>query len=277
MRNKNLISKFVFSLLIMLTFSCGDDGGPIDPGDIYAPIAPEGLIPITGDENVLLYWRANTEEDLEAYNVYWSFNGTSFNLMSTTADTNYVDMDVRNGETIYYAVSAFDVYGNESELSIATFDTPRPAGYDIQLTDANTSPATAGFSFTLALSGEGGISADSFNTDFYFYISEPDGTPYIKGGNRPGTRTTLIMMWGQTNSFADMTYAPDPNAPGSSYSMNGSWPVYTGYTYVLQTQNGNYAQVRITNLISDHMVFDWAYQTAPYNPELAPLAPGTNP
>jgi len=261
----------------MLTFSCGDDGGPVDPGDIYAPTAPVGLIPITGDQNVLLYWRSNLETDLEAYNVYWSFNSTEFNLMATTVDTNYVDMDVRNGETVYYAVSAFDVNGNESELSIATFDTPRPAGYDIQLTDANASPSTAGFSFERALSGEGGISADSQNADFYFYLGEPDETPYIKGGNRTGTRNTNIMMWGSTNSFADMTYAPDPNAPLNSYVMNGSWPAYTGYTYVLQTQDGNFAQVRITNLIGDYMIFDWAYQTAPYNPELAPSVPRTNP
>lgn len=263
--------------VFVLATGCGDDGGPVTPVDSIPPSAPRGLTTITGDENVTLIWRSNTEADLEAYNVYWSFNGSDFNLTATTADTNFVDFDVRNGETVYYAVSAFDLSGNESALSIATFDTPRPAGYDVQLSDANTSPATAGFSFEGALSGQGGISADSQSADFYFYIGEPESTPYIKGGNRTGTRTTLIMMWGPTASFADMTYAPDPSDPGSNYEQNGAFPAYTGYTYVLQTEDGNFAQVRITNLISDYMIFDWAYQTDPYNPELVPSVPLTRP
>ncbi len=273
MTRKRTVFFLAAAFLVASLVGCGNDDGPIGPGDYTPPAAPGGLTTITGNENVLLIWRSNNESDLEAYNTYWSFNGTDFNLMSTTADTNYVDMDVRNGETVYYAVSAFDLDGNESELSIATYDTPRPTGYDIQLTDANTSPSTAGFSFQMGLSGTGAISADSQIADFYFSISDPDATPYLRGGNRSGSRVTLIMMWGPTVSFADMNYAPDPTDPLNSYVANGSWPAYTGYTYVLQTQDGNFAQVRITNIIGDYVIFDWAYQTDPYNPELAPSTP----
>ncbi len=253
---------------------CGDNGGPVDPVDAFAPAAPVGLITITGDGNVTLIWRSNLEPDIEAYNTYWSFDGSTFNLMATTADTNYVDMDVRNGETVYYAVSAFNIYGNESELSYATFDTPRPAGYDVELSDAETSPSSAGFSFTRGLLGQGVISSDSQVADFFFFVGENDGIPYIQGGNSSGSRTSLILMWGPTVSFADMNYAPDPDDPGSGYQVNGVFQALEGYTYVLLTADGNYAQVRITNVVGDTLIFDWAYQTDPGNPELGPRVPG---
>jgi len=117
--------------------------------------------------------------------------------MATTADTNYVDMDVRNGETVYYAASAFDVNGNESSLSVATFDTPRPTGYDVQLSDANASPSTAGFNFEAAVQGWASSQLMPANADFYFSVGRTDAVATLTGGNRTGTRTTLIMMWGR--------------------------------------------------------------------------------
>lgn len=274
MKRQTLFGIASCAVLFMFLPGCGEDGGPVSSGDYTPPAPPSGLTSITGDGNVTLMWRSNRESDLEAYNTYWSFDGNTFNLMATTADTNYVDMDVRNGETVYYAVSAFDVYGNESSLSVATFDTPRPTGYDVQMSDANVSPATAGFSFAAALQGWGVVSADASNADFYFSIGPTDGIARLTGGNRTGTRTTLIMMWGPTTSFADMNYAPDPTSPGSGYVANGNWQAFAGHTYVLQTQEGNFAQVRITNLIDGYVVLDWAYQTDPYNPELVPSLPG---
>jgi hypothetical protein len=275
MKTKTLFFAAAFALLLALQAGCGDDDGPVAPGDYTPPAPPAGLTSITGDGNVTLMWRSNRESDFEAYNIYWSFDGGSFSLMATTADTNYVDFDVRNGETVYYAVSAFDVYGNESDLSIATFDTPRPTGYDVELTDANVSPTAAGFSFAAGVQGWGVVSADAANADFTFSIGETDGIARLTGGNRTGTRRTLILMWGPTGSFADMNYAPDPADPGSGYLENGSWQAFKGYTYVLQTQEGNFAQVRITNLIDSYVIFDWAYQTDPFNPELTPTLPGT--
>jgi hypothetical protein len=274
MTRKTIIFATALAVLLILHAGCGEDGGPISPGDVTPPAPPAGFSSITGDGNVTLMWRSNRESDFEAYNLYWGFDSITFNLMATTADTNYVDMDVRNGETVYYAASAFDVNGNESSLSVATFDTPRPTGYDVQLGDANATPSTAGFSFAAAVQGWGIVSADAANADFYFSVGRTDGVATLTGGNRTGTRTTLIMMWGPTTSFADMNYAPDPATPGSGYVANGSWPAFTGYTYVIQTQEGNFAQVRITNLVDGYAILDWAYQIDPYNPELGPSLPG---
>ena len=50
--------------------------------------------------------------------------------LSTDA-SRYVDDDVRNGSTYFYAVSAYDYDGNESELSPEqVYDTPRPSGIE---------------------------------------------------------------------------------------------------------------------------------------------------
>ena len=43
----------------------------------------------------------------------------------------YVDDDVRNGSTYFYAVSAYDYDANESELTPEqVYDTPRPSGIE---------------------------------------------------------------------------------------------------------------------------------------------------
>lgn len=39
------------------------------------------------------------------------------------------------------------------------------------------------------------------------------------------------------------------------------------------TLEGNYAKIRMTAVSDSYVTFDWAYQTNPNNPELAPPAP----
>ena len=75
---------------------------------------------------------------------------------------------------------------------------------------------------------------------------------------------------GTTASLSDVDYAPGTGDPG--WVLNGPVTLALNHTYVLQTEEGNYAQVRVTNLIDEYMIFDWAYQLDPYNPELGPSA-----
>ncbi len=258
-----------FICLVLLT---GCDGGSEPHGvavDSTPPAAPLGFRSITGDNCVILSWYSNSEPDLDAYNIYYSFDDINFYLTATTADTNYVDMDVRNGNTYFYAVTAFDIYGNESPLSKwSVFDTPRPTGYDVQLINNLSDPSRSAFSFQLATSYASGVTASSDpKTDFYFQISEGSGTRYLYGGNTQ-LRDTWIIDTGTTASLSDVDYAPDIGDPG--WVLNGPVLLVLNHTYVLQTEEGNYAQIRVTNLVDEYVIFDWAYQLDPYNPELAP-------
>jgi hypothetical protein len=264
------VGLLLFFILLILPAGCGGGSNPSGPiYDTTPPSPPSGLHSVTGDGFVSLTWDSNREPDLEAYNIYYSFDDVNFYLTATTADTNYIDMDVRNGGTYYYAVSAFDTLGNESALSKeSVFDTPRPTGYDVQLTSNSTDPSTSAFSFQLATTIMSGVTASSDpKADFYFQYDSDSGQRWLYGGNTQSRNTRIIDM-GTTSGFSDVDYAPDSSDPG--WVLNGPVSLVLNHTYVLQTEDGNYAQVRVTNLIDVYMVFDWAYQLDPYNRELIP-------
>ena len=78
---------------------------------------------------------------------------TNFDALVEVSDgaTRYTDTTVRNGETYYYAVSAYDADGNESELSPEdASDTPRPEGRNVVLDDYNLFPIEADSILTTA-------------------------------------------------------------------------------------------------------------------------------
>ena len=274
MRNRDALLPallLLFFIFVVLASGCSDDNDVPQAAsiDTTAPSAPTGFHSTTGDGFVTLSWDHNQESDLDAYNVYYSFDDVEFLLTATTADNNYVDMDVRNGETYFYAVTAFDVSGNESSLTMeSVYDTPRPTGYDAQLISNATDPSHSAFSFLLATDTGSGVTASGDpKTDFFFQMDSGNGSRLLYGGNT-GSRNTWIIDMGTTSGLSDVDYAPETSDPG--WVMNGPVALVVNHTFVLQTEEGNYAQVRVTNVVDEYMIFDWAYQLDPYNRELAP-------
>ena len=122
-----------------------------DDGSDRAPAAPRGVTSISGDGDVTVVWIENTEPDLDGYEVWRSRDADDDYVRVATVGrraTDYVDTDVRNGTTYFYAVLAFDDDGDESDLSPELVeDTPRPEGYGVTLWDPTIDPANAGFAF----------------------------------------------------------------------------------------------------------------------------------
>jgi hypothetical protein len=102
-----------------------------------------------------------------------SRDNETFNLLERVSadEFRYVDRDVQNGITYYYAVSALDFDGNESELSPENIsDTPRPSGKNVTLNDFSLLPKRSGFDFSQP--ERGAIPWDSPTTDVYFGLTE---------------------------------------------------------------------------------------------------------
>ncbi len=139
----------VAALTLPFVAGCEDDPVVVDA----PPFPPDGVIHITGDGVVRIYWNPNQESDLAGYGVYRGNvdpNGP-YNLLADVSPTNkfYDDMDVVNGETWFYAVPAVDEAGHESELSLElVFDTPRPEGFDLVLVELGQDPSRAGYDFS---------------------------------------------------------------------------------------------------------------------------------
>jgi fibronectin type 3 domain-containing protein len=68
---------------------------------------------------VSLNWNASRSQNIAGYNVYRSPDGATWKKInvSLTASTLYSDSTVSNGSTYYYAVTAQDINGDESNKS----------------------------------------------------------------------------------------------------------------------------------------------------------------
>ena len=105
---KNLITLIATLTVALLSGCC-------DMCDTEPPATPRGIVSVTGDENVTLYWCPNTETDFNGYFVYRSYCPQGpYNVIGNTRSAFFVDNSVTNGQTYYYAVSCYDYDASEN-------------------------------------------------------------------------------------------------------------------------------------------------------------------
>jgi len=252
--------KHVGILVIAATMFVGCDAFESYP-DITPPSRPTGLYTETGDNFIELFWRSNTEHDVAGYNIFVSsaYNGR-YELIGSTSSSYFLDNGAVNGNTYYYAVTAFDFDGNESELSRdVAYDVPRPEGYGVVLDNFRSSPLYAGYDF----SDYSVVPYNDSYTDMYF--ENFNGDFYMN------VRTdTDIQDMGYSNSLLDVKAAPS-----TGWSSTHDVRLYIGHTYVVWTYDDHYAKFRVTSISPTRVVFDWAYQLQTGNPMLKRVvAPG---
>lgn len=222
--------------------------------DRTPPAAPRGIRTVSLDNAVEITWLPNTEPDVAGYKIWTSdrYDGR-YQLIGDTHDTRFVDRGARNGTTYYYALSAYDVNGNESDLSEEeVYDTPRPEGYDVRLSNYRTAPTLAGYDFSTYSIGR---YDDEFTDLFYENFN---GRYYLNVWN-----DTDIQDMGYTRNLDEISVAPT-----QGWSPSKSAEAIVGHTYVIWTWDDHYAKVRVREVNASQVVFDWAYQTAKGNPEL---------
>jgi hypothetical protein len=225
--------------------------------DREAPAVPRGVASTTGDQQVVISWYPNGERDLAGYQVYRgnAERGNYFRI-GTTGNTSFIDRDVSNGRTYYYAVAAYDASGNESDLSYdLVFDTPRPAGYGVRLFDFGYLPSSSGYSFA-------GYRVQDYragSTDIFFEYHPQSRGLFINVANQD----TDIQDFGYTASLDDVDHAPE-----KGWSALGYAECIAGHAYVIWTADNHFAKIRVVTVNSSFVEFDWAYQIVEGNPEL---------
>lgn len=227
------------------------------------PHRVDGVYSVTGDQEVTIYWRPNQEDDISYYTVYRNNQPTgTFTLIGTTAGTQFVDQDVANGATYYYAVAAVDFSGLESaELSYENvFDTPRPEGFDAVLTNANIDDAASGWDFS-AFANRASIDA---RTDIYYVAANGSFLVYVP-------LDTRIQDTGYV-ALRDVDFAPP-----AGWSTDGIVEAIVGHSYIVLTRDNHYAKFEVTSRGSNGMTMDWAYQVDTGNPELVKPVPKSTP
>jgi len=264
-------------LVVLMTFAvifiaqgCTFRSDEVVATDNTAPAAPRGVYSISGDNQVFVKWYPNQEKDLKGYVIYRSLQkNADYKEIDTVGAKvfSYVDDNVKNGTTYYYAVSAFDYDGNESDLSPDIVeDTPRPEGGAVKLIDYSIDPSRSGFDFSEPDSGP--QTYDRKNVDIYFGFDTEVGVPYIFSES-----DVEMQDLGYTDSMDDVDVSPTKGF--TTFFVEAlKW-----HTYAFLMPDGHYAKVRITDVYVDlvgndvqdaWIKFDWAYQLQTDNPDLAP-------
>lgn len=247
---------------------CNDDVVYVEDGP---PAVPAGVATITGDGQVEILWYPVREDDVAGYGVYRSrtLDGAYDRLATVHGADNdsYVDHDVVNGQTYYYAVDAFDRAGHESDLSYEdAFDTPRPAGTGVTLYTMESDPARAGLDWS---DWDRGTFVASWNApDTDLYVQRTAGVLHMVG-TEIGGYWNDIQDLGWTSSMDDVSWSP---ADGWSVSPNGV-ELIRGHTYAVWTHDNFFAKFRVVDILGSPgtpttVVIDWAYQIDQGNQEL---------
>ncbi|MEA3297444.1 MAG: hypothetical protein U9R56_06220 [candidate division Zixibacteria bacterium] len=268
------LAYIVLSLTALSFIGCEKEETVYDP----VPTAPQGVYSVTGNNTVYIYWNGPYERDVESYIIWRSYEewDNYRQIGAREADDNpdkdliiyeYIDAQVSNDTTYYYAVSSVDHAGQVSELSAeSVFDTPRPDG-EITFFDEAIRPESSGFYFR----NPAVVPSISSLADVYI-DRDINGVFYLNAANL----NTEIQGMGYTSSFDDIGWAPQ-----NGWSANGWAEIVSGHTYVIAIRNDhgdlNYAKMRVLNENSETgaVTFQWAYQPMENNPEL--VAGGNRP
>ena len=222
--------------------------------DYTPPAPPTGVVVVNGDSRVDLYWNENRESDVAGYNIYFSFSYSGkYTLIGSSPYAYYIDDEAVNGETYYYAVTAYDFNGNESDLSPdVIYSTPRPEGFNQALLNFRQYPNNSGYTFT----DYSVVPYDDQSTDFFFGVYNGIDSIMVWGD-------TDIQDMGQTQDIYDIEYAPT-----SGWNPSKSEVAIPGHTYVIWTWDNHFAKVRISSISANRIVFDWAFQLVEGNVQL---------
>jgi len=267
----------VLTILAFLAFGlvgCDNEDTIIVDSD-PVPTTPQGVFSVTGDGVVWVCFNGIYEHDVDHYVVYRSLlpttNFTALANVEAVSNPNldlliyeYPDYSVVNGVTYYYALTAVDNAGQESELSAEdVFDTPRPDGQATLFPNDFVS-GSSGFNLATASVLDWTSPAADIWIDRTFDVDGLDTIwfPYINAGDD----LTDIQDLGYTEDFDEISYAPL-----DGWSRLGYVEAIVGHTYVVWTNDDHYAKIRINSMTaSGALTFTWGYQTAVANLELAP-------
>jgi hypothetical protein len=265
---------------VFFLIGCDDDEGCISCVD-RTPPPPSGLFSVTGDRMVTLFWYRVWDEDIVEYVLYQGpeYEGPYTEIGNLGFEDNYDEatglhyydiLDLPNGIQSFYAVTCVNAAGYESELSYEYVpDTPRPEGYDLELTDYNANPGQSGFDFSLLESGH--IDPTPPTTADIFVVFE-NGYPYVQVA-RPAVVSLQDYGTFFDGEFVRLDWVDW--APVAGYSETGRAELIFGHAYIVRIEEGpgdiHFAKFAVTSIRSASVVVDWAYQVANNSRELKAL------
>ena len=273
--------------LILIGGCSSDQNGPGGSPDVPVDLTStslDGAVALTWDDNAY----TSDPSNFEHYRVYsTSYDldhdvcGGTWQLEGTTVAPEFLVGALTNGVSRCFAVSAVGIDGAESNRSLRDFDTPRPDARNVVVFARQVQDAGSGFRFWddangdhLAQNDELALVRPGSDNTIDFSV-ERDGTgALILTPVRAGTGVELYSNI-PVEDLTSIDFAPCFTTTSSQGCFSYS-PVpieaSPGFAYVFEMDGGDgflrYGALRVTHVGTDFLIFDWAYQTDPGNPEL---------
>jgi hypothetical protein len=280
-------------VFLLLAAACSSD--PASPGN--SPDVPTNLLSTTLNRAVALTWDDNAyvadPGNFRNYLIYsTSYNldtdqcGTAWQAEGTTVAPEFLVGALTNGVSRCFAVSSVSVDGAESNRSLARADTPRPDSRNQVLYADQVKSDSSGFRFWeddgdgVVQTGELGRTRQGSSTTIDFFVDRDGTGALFLTPVRSGTGVEFY----DSGPIADLTSIDlAPCLPGATAGQCGPYtatPIEAspGFGYVFEMDAGDgflrYAAVRVTHVGPTLLIFDWAFQTDPGNPELMVVKAG---
>lgn len=274
-------------VFLLLVAACSSN--PSSPGN--APDVPANLSSTTLNRAVALAWDDNAYTsdpgNFRNYRIYsTSYNldadqcGTSWQLEGTTVAPEFLVGALTNGVSHCFAVSSVSVDGAESNRSLSRADTPRPDARNQVLYAVQVKADSSGFRFWeddgdgIVQAGELGRTRLGSSPSIDFFVDRDGTGALFLTPVRSGTGVEFYA----NGPIADLTSIDlAPCLPGATPSQCGPYTTTAiqaspGLGYVFEMDGGDgflrYAALRVTHVGQTFLIFDWAFQTDPGNPEL---------
>jgi hypothetical protein len=270
-------------LLLVAATACSDDDDGVGPGD--PPDTPADLTSVSLDGGVALTWPDNSFiadpsnfRDYHVYSASYDLDsdqcGGDWQLEGTTVAPEFLVGALTNGVPLCFHVTAVSVNGVESGRSPLRPDTPRPDARNVALFTFQQDPTQSGFRFWKDLDLDTGVDdnelglVDDGGADDLDFVVDRDG---LSGQTflvpvRPGTGVEFYDDVAPIEDLTDIDFAED-----RTYRTTGI-EALVGFGYVFEMDGGDgflrYGGLRVTHVGETLVIFDWAFQTDPGNPEL---------
>jgi hypothetical protein len=249
---------------------------------------PGGVSSVSLDGAIALTWSdgsyVSDPDHFENYRVYSTgydldrdLCGTSWSLEGTTVAPEFIVGALANGDPRCFAVSAMSKDGVETERSPSRADTPRPDARNVALYAWQVDDLESGFRFWddqnddgIVQSGELGLVRSGSSSTIDFRVSRKVDGSLVLQPIRAGTGVEFYEPSSAGPALVEDLTSID-FAPDQTYRTTEIEAV-PGYGYVFEMDAGDefarYGAVRVTHVGASFILFDWAFQTDPGNPEL---------
>ena len=158
-------------------------------------------------------WDANTESDLAGYKIYYGTSSGNYTHWEDVGNTTeHTQTELQDGVTYFFASTAYDTAGNESDFSTEIeVDTPDPQNHSPDTPDRPTGPSSGYFQTTYSYSTSG-TDPDGDSLEYQFDWGDDE----ISGWSEASSRTHAFAAIG---NFCVKAQARDSHGATSDWSQ----------------------------------------------------------